>query len=51
MSGQIIKASEVRAGDTLRVTFEGVITPGLNLAIGEGHSRLEYVGRYTTHTL
>ena len=44
MSGQIIKASEVRAGDTLRVTFEGVITPGMNLAIGEGRNRLEYVG-------
>jgi hypothetical protein len=31
MSAQIIKASEVRAGDTLRVTFDFTVTRGISL--------------------
>ena len=36
MSGQIIKASEVRAGDTLRVAFDFTVTPGLSLTDTRG---------------
>ena len=36
MSAQIIKASEVRAGDTLRVTFDFTVTPGLSLTDARG---------------